>query len=766
MQQYNLIKQKHLDCMLFFRLGDFYEMFYEDAIEAASILGITLTKRAQKDEDIPMSGVPYHTAEHYIAKLVKAGKKIAICEQIENEVDQTLKIIKRDVVRIITPGTLTDDNLLDAKRNNFLAALHIENFTVSAAVFDLSTNEFFIENFETGVLKDALEKIDPSEILMTQELLARFPEYDLWKNMITITQELNKQTATNSLLSFFNLHSAESLNYKTADLISTAMIVEYIKLTQKSAIENMQGSIKLPKYKGEQKELILDKFTRRNLEITKTLQNQHKGSLLWLLDQTHTAQGARALFHCLSNPITDIDILNDRYNKIEFFIQHKDKLEKIRQILKEIPDFERMLSKIALKRASPILLHNLAIGINKLLVACEIINIAMPRNDSVIQEILNAILPETEKWNIKQGYDEELDSWKIFENEVDEQIQALQEEYKIKTKVANLRIKFHSNFGYIVEINSSQKDKLSFEFLFRQDLKNAARYTTADLENINLKLAESTEWIESREKEIFENLSKKLLEIGQDINQYALVSAQLDLFSNFAKLAIENNYTKPIITDQNDFDIKEGRHPILDKLLKDQGKQFVANDCNLSKCVMFMTGPNMAGKSTYLRQQALIILLAHIGMYVPAHSAKIGIVDHMFSRIGTNDNLMEGNSTFMMEMIEIALTLNQATNKSFIVFDEVGRGTSTEEGMAIAQAILEYLVKDLKARSIFATHYLSLQTIQHENLQQKMMEIIENPIHFTHKILDGVAKKSYAINVAQIAGMPSKIVERAKEILN
>lgn len=768
MHQYNLIKKKHLDCIVFFRLGDFYEMFYEDAYSASEILGITLTKRIQKDEDIPMSGVPYHTAEHYIAKLVKAGKKIAICEQVGNASDKSDKIINREVVRIITPGTITDDNLLNAKRNNFLIALNQDGINISCAIFDLSTNEFFIENFEAGHLKDQLEKIDPSEILMNQNFLVNFKEYENWKQIITLVPEINKNMAVNHVLHFFNLHSIESLNYKTNDLIAIAMIIEYLKLTQKNAIT--LHNISQPKYRNNEHELQIDKFTRRNLEITKTLQNAHYGSLLWLLDETKTSQGARSLFQYLSAPVTDINQLNERYDEIDLFMKNGAKLENIRKNLSQIPDFERLFGKITLNRATPRDLLILAQGIQNFINLSRMIDLPvvhnMPDHSHLAQKILSAIEEEPgEKGYIKLGFDSELDSWKNFEKDTEQKIQNLQNEYKVATKIANLRIKFHTTFGYIIEINSSQKDKLDYNYVFRQDLKSVARYTTNLLENINIKLAESSEAINLKEKEIFHKLCKEIAEIAQDIRKYSKLSAHIDLFTNFAYIAGENGYIRPILSNDNKFEIQQGKHPVLEKILKTKGQVFVANDCNLDQCVMFMTGPNMAGKSTYLRQQALIALLAHIGMFVPAHSAKIGIIDHIFSRIGASDNLIEGNSTFMMEMIEIALTLNQATNKSFIVFDEVGRGTSVEEGMAIAQAILEYLAQKLCARAIFATHYLALQKIQHANLQQKMMEIIEHPIHFTHKILDGVAKKSYALSVAEIAGMPSFIVERAREIL-
>lgn len=759
MQQYQAIKSQHKDYIV-------YEMFYEDAKDASQILGITLTKRAQKDEEIPMAGVPYHTCEHYIAKLVRAGKKIAICEQVETAQDKSSKIIDRQVVRIITPGTITDDALLISKRNNYLISLYSSGIMTFSAVFDLSTNEFFIQQFETHLLKDYLETIEPSEILIMQDFIPTFKEYATFKNIISLVPAITCTRATEKVFQFFQLNPS-AVTYTNEEAIVIAMITDYIQMTQKLSFNTLGH----PKRKHNNEQLHMDKFTRRNLEITKTLQNENYGSLIWLLDQTKTPQGGRALFKYINSPICNIEKLNKRLDKIEFFIKDSQSLSKVRSILNEIPDFERILSKISLNRSTPIQLRNLALGLKNFATLMKIVEFEKIDENlypiALIEKILAAIeeFPEKEKWFIKGGVDRELDQWKSFEQEIDQQIEKLQEQYRDFAKLSNLRVKFHSNFGYLVEINSSQKSKLNYNFIFKQDLKNASRYTTQALEEISFKLAQSSEKILEKEKEIFETLCKEILNVSKQINEYAKISAKIDVFANFATIAMENGYVRPNLSQNNSFEVIAGRHPVLDKIMQNKGEIFVANDCDLSKCVMFMTGPNMAGKSTYLRQQTLIVLLAHIGMFVPAISANIGIVDQIFSRIGANDNLIDGNSTFMMEMIEISLTLNQATNKSFIVFDEVGRGTCVEEGMAIAQAVLEHLITNLRARTIFATHYLSLQQLEHINLQKKVMEIIEDPLHFTHKLKDGVAKKSYGLKVAQLAGMPSSIVLRAQELL-
>jgi len=445
-------------------------------------------------------------------------------------------------------------------------------------------------------------------------------------------------------------------------------------------------------------------------------------------------------------------------------------LLQIRKNLKSIPDFERLFIKILMDKTSPDELLKLAVGIKNLDIICKTTSAQIPDNSDLIQSIISAILPaneqESKTYFIKENFDNELDEWKNFEKKVDEQILKLEDHYKKETKIANLRIKNTSNFGYIIEINIAHKDKLDYNFKLIQELKNSARFTSKQLEGLNIKINECTDLIKTKENDIFKMLCDKIIAIANDIQQYANISANLDLFTNFAFVSYENNYVKPEITNDNCFIISKGRHPILDKVFKNKGNNFVQNDCNLSECVMFMTGPNMAGKSTYLRQQSLIILLTQIGMFVPAKNAQIGIVDHLFSRISTNDNLIEGTSTFMMEMIELSLTLNCATKNSFIVFDEIGRGTSSKEGMAIAFAVLDYLINTLECRSIFATHYLELASIKHKNLQQKMMEIIENPMHFTHKLISGVAKKSYALLAAQKSGMPYKIIESAQKFLD
>lgn len=763
MNQYDLIKSEHKDCILLFRLGDFYEMFNEDASIAAEVLNITLTKRVQKSGNIPMAGIPFHACDHYISKLVKAGYKIAICEQVENSFNKTTKIIDRQVVRIITAGTITDDILLDSKRNNFLISLS-GDLKISCAVFDISTSEFYVEEIEKQHLKNFFEKIEPSEILINQNWLNNFNDYNEYKRIITFVEELNLFKAESIILNFFNLHSKESLaQFSKENLITIAMIINYLMKTQKT--EHFR--INFPTKANNSDYMEIDKFSRRNLEITKTLQNTVSGSLLWLLDETKTPQGARALFQYINNPICNIDKLNDRYKKINYFIANKEKLKKIRESLKNIPDFERIFSKIALNRSNPYELRNLAIGIKNLVQLCLFLDKHIETNEDITNEIIKAISaePNLKENYINNGYDAELDEWKNFEQEIDKQISDLEEQYKSDTKISNLRIKLTQS-GFLIEINNNQKEKLSYHFHLKQNLKTTSRYSTIQLEKINQKYSESNEFIQNKEKEIFKNLCQKMLEIANDIYLYSKISAEIDLFGNFAHISIENNYTMPVLTKEYDFEILEGRHPILDKIFKEKGSVFIKNDCDLTKQhIMFMTGPNMAGKSTFLRQQALIALLAHIGMFVPAKFAKIGIIDQIFSRISTNDNLIQGNSTFMMEMIEVALTLNQASIKSFLILDEVGRGTSAKEGIAISQAILEHLIEKLNARTIFSTHYLELKEINSNSLQKKMMEIEDDPIHFTYKLIDGVAEKSYAINVAKIAGMPQEVIKRAEQIL-
>ena len=765
MNQYAQIKKEHKDSILLFRLGDFYELFYEDALIAVDILKITLTKRKQKEEEIPMAGFPAHASDHYIASLVKSGHKVAVCEQVQKELGKGEKIIKREVVRIITQGTVFEDELIEDKRNSFLVSLFFNGIMVYISKLDLSTNEFEFEEIETANLSEFLEKIDPNEILVIQNQLPLFQAYDEYKNKISFSAAFSKDQSKRKVEEFYGIKSSESISSCECDLISVCMVLDYIESTQKNKV-----NLALPKKRNAEKFLYIDKYTRRNLELTKTLQGKKEGSLLSLIDKTKTAQGARLLFNYLNNPLNCKDTLNNRYEKVSFFIKKRADLDVLREVLKNVPDFERLLGKIVLNIYKPAHLVSLATGIMSFYEAMGIIKKESNQHADLANLIIeNVGLSESEFELISAGFDAELDSWRDFLNELSANIEELQDFYRNKTKIATLRIKKHLSMGYLIEIPSSQKSKLGYEFSIRQDLKSTARYISEDLEGINVKIFDIAERINQRQSEIIEGFAKKIVEIKEDLVGYAKTSAELDVFSNFAYLSLENDYCKPEISESNVIDIRNGKNPILDVFFKKKGKEFVPNDCVLNGAnVVLMTGPNMAGKSTYLRQQALIIILAQIGMYVPAESAKIGLVDRVFSRIGTNDNLLEGNSTFMVEMIETALAINQASESSFIIFDEVGRGTSTEEGFALAKAILEDLLEK-NIRSIFATHYLELGKLDHINLQKKMMEILDEPgmsfeILFKYKAVNGAATHSYAFNVAQIAGLPAKIIERAREI--
>lgn len=780
MQQYRKAKETYSDCLVFFRLGDFYELFYEDAITASSILNITLTRRVQKDQEIPMCGVPAHTSEHYLAKLIKSGKRVAICEQTEQafEKDPKSKVLKREVVRIITPGTIVEEGLLEAKKNNFLLSIFGDGIEVGVAILDISTGSFSTELIEAIEIRNFIEKTDPSEILLPETWVRRLPDYEIWKEKIVLIPTFNVSidSINKKLLKAYNLHSLDGIgNFSKEEKMAFSAIIDYIEKTQKNLT-----SLPIPIRNSNSYMLQMDQFTRRNLEITKTLQGKHEGSILWLLDETQTAAGARNLLKTLNNPITQNDILEQRYDCIEFFAKTPSLLSYLKKTLNQISDFERIISRISLNKASPRDLRSLGDG---LLIFSKILNF-MPENlpclfknmitdinphQALADTILKAIIesaPITTKDTgyIKEGFDADLDFWRDFEEKTALLIEEIQEKYKQESKISTLKIKKHLNLGYIIEIPSSQKEKMSYNFNHKQDLMNVSRYTTGKLEEINAKLTQSADFIFNREKQIFIALCQEVLKAEKDIKKSAQFISNIDLYACFASFSIENNYVRPQLTLDKDFEIKQGRHAILDKLLKKKGEVFVANDCDLTKPIILMTGPNMAGKSTYLRQQALIVLLAHIGMFIPATYCKIGIVDRIFSRIGASDNLSQGNSTFMVEMIETALTINQASEKSFIIFDEVGRGTSTEEGFAIAQSILEYLTDKLGARCLFATHYLDLHKINSEFISKKTMQIIENPLCFTHKVIEGFASHSYAFAVANMAGMPAEIISRAEEI--
>lgn len=760
MKQYLSIKANYQNALLLFRLGDFYELFFEDAKIASKILNIVLTKRKEKEQNIPMAGIPVYTCDHYIAKLVKNGYKVALCEQLEAASSE--KIIKREVVRVITSGTLMEDTLLDSKRNNYLLCFIENNLNFSTALIDISTNEFLVEDVEKENFKQFLEKNDPNEILIPQKLVYILNDYPELKNKITLTNEIPSFQALNIILNFFNTTNIELFQqFSNVNQITIATILEYIQYTQKKDHCN----IKFPQKNIKKDALFMDKFTLSNLEITKTLQNEKKGSLLWLLDETQTPQGARKLYKTLLNPITNIEKLNKRYEKIEYFINKQNSLQKITENLKQIPDFERLISKIKLNRTSYMEIRSLAIGMINTTYLAEFLGNKIPNTSQLANQIIQTIQenPLNDEF-IQEGQNQELDELKYFNTHIEIELQKLENLYKTHTNIANLRIK-NTPLGFLVEINNQYTNKLDYSFILKQHLKTTSRYSTAKLEELNHKYLTCKEQIKIKEKMIFEQFCKELINVSDHIYQYGEYSAEIDLYANLANIALKYEHTKPILKTDNSFDIKASKHPILQKLFKLENHLLVENDCNLTKPIMFLTGPNMAGKSTFLRQQALICYMAHCGFFVPASYAQIGIIDKIFCRMSTHDNLTTGTSTFMMEMIEISLTINQATNQSFIILDEIGRGTCVEEGMAISQAVLQYLLDKIQARTLLSTHYLQLGTTKHANLQKKMMHIHVNPIHFTYKLIDGVAKKSYALEIAKIAGMPQEIIKTAEKLL-
>lgn len=760
MQQYMSIKKNYTDCLLLFRLGDFYELFFEDAKIAAKILNIVLTKRKEKIQDIPMAGIPAHTCDHYISKLVKNGYKIALCEQIN--LNNNDKIINREVIRIITSGTLTEDNLLEANRNNYLMSIFEYNLKISAAILDLSTNEFSVEDIEKENFNQFLEKFDPNEILIPQKLIYLFRDFPEIKNKITIINEVAKFHANDIIMEFYTNQNNELLDtFSIENKITIANILEYIKYTQKKSSCNIKFPIKII----QEEKLLINKFTLQNLEITKTLQNQTKGSLLWFLDNTKTSQGARKLYKTLTNPITNISKLNKRYEKIEYFLNKKDELNQIYKYLEQTPDFERLISKIKLNRTNPQEIKTLSMGIINIINLSKFLGNNIPNNIEVANQTIAAIKEEiTSEEFIKQGYDKDLDELKFFNENIEQELKDLEENYKNYTKLTNLRIK-NTPLGFLVEVNNQNTNKLDYSFKLKQNLKTASRYSTQDLEELNYKYTNCKDQIKTKEKEIFDKLCNEIIYISEDIYCYNAYSAEIDLYSNLAAIAIEYSHSKPILTNDKTLKIQDGENPILQKIFKIEGKALVSNDCDLTKPIMFLTGPNMAGKSTFLRQQALICYMAQCGIFIPAKSGKIGIIDKIFCRLSTNDNILTGTSTFMMEMIEISLTINQASEKSLLILDEIGRGTCAEEGMAISKAVLEYLLDKLQTRTLLSTHYLQIGKIEHPQLQKKMMQIYENPMHFTYKLINGVSKKSYALEIAKLAGMPEEIIINAENLL-
>lgn len=823
MKEYYETKLKYNDEILLYRLGDFYEMFFEDAEEISRVLSLTLTGRScGLKERAPMAGIPYHSVNTYIAKLVNLGYKVAVCDQLENPKD-TKTIVKRGVTRIITPGTVTDINMLDDKESNYVMTIYLdEEYSISVA--DITTGEFFASqiglNF-TNVL-DEVSRYYPKEIIISNNILEK--QYNLLKEIITsnitikdksffesLIQENNilekeqikeyydfiflkdslnienNQKVNNTLMDNLNLDINTNKENLTNNILSAIVgMINYLNETQKRQLINLN---KITIYKNNEY-MAIDLSSRKNLEINKRLQDgKRKGSLIWILDKTKTPMGSRLLSRWVNDPLLNIYEIEDRQDAVEELYNNLILRENISHILHKIYDIERIAGKIAYGNANakdlislknsieflPEIKQELTNTGSKFLV--EIYNdfdcledLYKLINDSILEEVTASI---TEGNIIKPEFNEELYRLKHLGDNAREYIAKLEVTEKEKTGIKNLKVGYNKVFGYFLEITNSNKDKVPKDYIRKQTLVNAERYVTPELKEIEEELLNAEEKIMKLEHNIFLEIRNTIAQNIKRLQKIATYISKLDVIVSLAKVAEENSYVKPKITRKNIIDIKEGRHPVVEKII-DDGK-FVKNDCYMDSfkdTLLIITGPNMSGKSTFMRQIALISIMAQIGSFVPASSATIGIVDKVFTRIGASDDLGMGQSTFMVEMSEVANIINNATNRSLILLDEVGRGTSTYDGMSIAESVATYIADKEKigARTLFATHYHELTKLEHELDGVKnysVSAVIENGnVIFLRKLQKGGISESYGIHVAKLAGLPEVILNRANRILS
>jgi DNA mismatch repair protein MutS len=808
MEQYQLIKKEHPTEILFFRLGDFYEMFYDDARTASKVLSLTLTSRYKGDKAVPMAGVPFHSANNYINKLLKAGYKIAICEQLEEADSAKGDIIERGVIRILTPGTLVEDNLLETHNNNFLAALTVKNKQAGLAWVDISTGLFQITEGETNDIISELIRLDPSEYLIPQYLIEENNKVtDQFKGRLngTLTSfhdwTFNKDNAYKNLTAHFGVKNLSGFGCEDYHLgISSAgAIIEYLKGMQShSPLESPMAMVGLKHITKitpfiRTNHLIIDRNTQRALELTRTIQGDETNTLFAILNKTATGMGARLLKEWILRPLREVNPINERLSAVGFFLASPSKRQSLQKELRKVSDVERIAARLGTGRASPRDITGLKSTLLLMPALRKLISpTANENNLELVNNIYSGLAPLneltdyidkalvdepplgiTEGGMIREGFDPELDKIRSISREGKQWIAKFEADEVKRTGITSLKVGFNNVFGYYIEITNTHKEKVPVDYVCKQTLKNAERYITPQLKDYETQVLHAEERINKIEYELFKQVRTKVAEHILDLQKTASAIASLDVILSLAQAAQENNYIKPVITDKTNLKITDGRHPVIEKL---ENIKFIPNDTILDtdeNKVILLTGPNMAGKSTYIRQVALLVLMAQAGSFIPAREAEIGVVDRIFTRVGASDELTRGSSTFMVEMNEVAHILNNATKTSLIILDEVGRGTSTFDGVSIAWAVTEYIHDHIGSRTLFATHYheltelsLILPGIKNYHVQVKEWNTAQGEqIVFLHKVALGGTDKSYGIQVARLAGLPKGLIDRARLIL-
>jgi DNA mismatch repair protein MutS len=808
--QYLAIKAEHPDHLLFFRMGDFYELFFEDAGVAAGALDIALTRRGRhKDADIPMCGVPVHAADGYLARLIRAGHKVAICEQIEDPAEARKRgskaVLRRAVVRIVTPGTLSEDSLLDAGRHNYLAALaHIGGARGSFALAwaDISTGDCYAEPLAPDLIGPELARIRPGELLLPERLYED-PDFlaRLGLGAMPLTPlpgpRFDSEGGGRRAASHFGVATLDGFGrFGRAELAALGALLDYVALTQKGAMPQM----KPPRQEEPGGVLLIDPATRANLEVVEGADGGKRGSLLGAIDETRTSAGARLLRERLLSPSTDVTLIARRQDAVSWFLTAEGARTRTLQTLSRVPDLARALQRLALGRGGPRDLAALRDGLGEADALshgldepgslapppAEIVDaLGALRGFDALTGQLGAALADSppvdarEGGFIREGFDAVLDELRALRSQHRDVILGLEQRYRTAAGVPGLKIRHNNVLGYFIEVTPLHGDKMldpaqAGLFIHRQTLVSGLRFTTTELAGLEQRIAEAGAKALERELDFFRTLRDAVLARAQGIGAAADALARLDVAASLSGLAQKRQWARPAVTDSRRFSIRAGRHPVVEAALERQAASFVPNDCELSEeegaRLWLVTGPNMAGKSTFLRQNALIAILAQAGAFVPAASAEIGIIDRLFSRVGAADDLARGRSTFMVEMVETAAILNQATPRSLVILDEIGRGTATFDGLSIAWAALEHLHEVNRARGLFATHYheLTALTARLPFLSAVTMRVKEwqGDIVFLHEVVKGAADRSYGIHVAKLAGLPAPVIARAQEILN
>lgn len=788
MKQYNAIKRKHPDAILLFRVGDFYETFSEDAIKASEILGITLTKRANGAASyVELAGFPHHALDTYLPKLVRAGQRVAICEQLEDP-KLTKSIVKRGVTELVTPGVSYNDNVLDRKENNFLACVHLEKNAAGIAFLDISTGEFYTAEGSYDYIDKLITNFNPKEILVERSKYKEFIEYFGTRYYVYKFDEwaYNDEGAREKLISHFQTTTLKGFGIETLRLgvIAAGAALYYLDITQHSQAKHLSTISRI----DEDKYVWLDKFTVRNLELFYSV-NEGAKTLVDIIDKTLSPMGGRLLKKWISLPLKDEKPISERLNVVQYFVDNKDFANSLRDLIRDIGDLERVISKAAVGRVTPrelISLRNALTAIVDIKQNCdtanqptlqrigEQINLCSRIRERIEREIVAEPPAQISKGGvISKGIDSDLDDLRDIMYSGKEYLLNLQQRESERTGITSLKVSFNNVFGYYIEVRNTHKDKVPTDWIRKQTLVSAERYITEELKEYEAKILGAEEKVLAIEQRIFEQLVFSLSEYISSIQLNANLIAQLDCLLSFATTAVDSKYCKPEVNLSNTISIKEGRHPVIEKMLP-VGEEYVSNDIlldNENQQIIIITGPNMSGKSALLRQTALIVLMAQMGSFVPASAAHIGLVDKIFTRVGASDNISLGESTFMVEMHEAASILNNISDRSLILLDEIGRGTSTYDGISIAWAMTEYIHENSigRAKTLFATHYHELNEMEGafpriKNFNVSIKEL-DNKVIFLRKLVPGGSAHSFGIHVARMAGMPPSVVKRASEIL-